>query len=294
MEKLETEVSHGVAEYLSDLLDGLPLPQVMPQEQGAPPPDVIRGECGAAVALFRDPVPPPPQEKSTAICAKTLRCIAGHLSGGDSLWETAGKVGLDVEDVARAVTTLGGFTTKRWRGTVPPRAEEPLGEGFRRSRKHPYSLERSALTIRGSHAAGELDTALLAAAAARLSPPSLGAEDLTAVLSFWVFRQKLRGTEAGDLPPELAGPVHQVASTTRDIVNAAAGELVAALDAREVPTPHLDGLAPGVAASVRASTAARRSAVEALRANPATYLPVRFRDLCPLQVRYLGSRATPA
>lgn len=283
-----------MAEYLNDLLAGLPLPRNTPQEQGIPPPDVIRGECGAAVALFRDPVPPPPPGKPTVVCAETLRCIAGHLSDGDSLWETAEKVGLDVEDVARAVTTLGGFTTKRWRGTVPPRAEEPLGEGFRRSRKHPYSLERSALTIRGSHAAGELDAALLASAAERLSPPNLGPEDLTAVLSFWVFRQKLRGAEAGDLPPELARPVHQVASTTRDIVNAAAGELVAALDAREVPTPHLDGLAPGVADSVRAGPAARRSAMDSLRANPATYLPVRFRDLCPLQVRYLGAQAAPA
>lgn len=294
MEQAETGVSNGVAQYLSDLLAGLPLPQDTPQGQGILPPNVVRGECGAVVALFCDPVPPPPLERPAAICAETLYCIAGCLSDGASLWETAGKVGLDVEDVARAVTTLGGFTTKRWRGSLPPRATEPLGEGFRRSRKHPYSLERSAVTIRGSHAAGELDADLLASAAERLAPPDLGAEDLAAVLGFWVFRQKLRGAEAGDPPPELAGAVRQVAATTRDTVNAAAGELVAALDGQEAPTPHLDGLAPSVADSVRADSESRCSALEVLRADPAAYLPVRFRDLCPQQVRYLGARAARA
>lgn len=289
MESAPTGLPEGLARYLNDLLTEFDLPSRDPAPET---PEVLRAHCGTPVATFTDPIPPPPDSLPTPLGKPELELIAAHIADGRDLHDTATTLEVDDATVAHAVTTLGGFTTKHWKGATPPRAEEPLGAGYRRSRKHPYSLERSALTIRGSHAAGDLTDDTYEAAAERLAPPQLTEDELTAILSFWVFQHRLHGSGPGNPAGPLAGPIHTVAASTRTTVNTAAEELIDILDDHPTPAPNLDALVPGLPAAIRSDPEARCSTIRALTRDPGAILPTRFCRLTPHQIKHIGRRCS--
>ena len=292
MQVHSSNLPKGLANYLSDLLFEFPL---TPQAQPSPHKLVAWTDCGAAIAGLRDPIPEAPRRPHN-VNGSTLRVIADHIAGGTGLHTSAELLGLPVHVVATAVATLGTFTTRQWRNTTPPRGKDPVPDGYRRSRKHPYSLERSAITIRASHTTGSLTDRVITEAAARLTPPDPTAEDLRAPLSFWAFRTRLVGgadVRAEDNVPEyMAHNLHVACSAAHKVITTAAEELAGLLSGHKGPAPTLENLLPQQAEELRAAAAARRVMREALRRSPDALLPTSYAELTSRQTSFIAGAAS--
>lgn len=210
-----------------------------------------------------------------------LKQIPTSLLNNESLFTTADKLHLTPDRLAEAVSALGQHTTRQWRGKeLPPR--ETLPDGYTRSRKHKYSLERSALSIIASAQTGAITDEIYDATASKIKPQPATREFIHGILSYWAYRTRTYGVSRPDLPTAEVGTLRTIRiaeALTRRTLQTAAEELCAVLGSPTTNTPTLSTLKPSLAYRLKESEQQRRSISAQLRRDPASVLPTTFAEL---------------